>query len=194
MSETKKLQKYTSSPLIVQYLADKEGFRDTAYPDQAGIWTIGYGTIEGVKQGDKITKKEAFSRKVEFVRKMDKFLNRLISVDLTQYQYDAIASLTYNIGVSALSGSTLLKLLNKNDFEGASEQFLRWTKYKDPETGKMKDSQGLINRRKEEKQIFDTGAFQNYVWKKASSEGQENLKESVYEKFTERCKKFFWRC
>lgn len=187
-TEKPKILKYNTSLLAVQYLAEKEGFRKKAYKDIAGVWTIGYGTIEGVKEGDIITHIEAFERKIQHVRKQDKFLNRLIRIDLTQYQYDAISSLVYNIGIGAFSSSTLLKLLNKGDFEGASKQFLRWTKFRNPSNGKLEDSQGLINRRIEEKQIFDVGVTGKFVWKKDLVKNEEK----PYEKCFRKIQKFFW--
>lgn len=70
---------------------------------------------------------------------------------LIQYQFDALVSLAFNIGEGAFRRSTLLKLLNRGDYKGASEQFLVW-----------KNAGGrpiLLNRRKREKALFDGGVY-----------------------------------
>lgn len=64
------------------------------------------------------------------------------------HQLEAMASLAYNIGISAFRKSTLLKKFNKEDVLGAADQFLVWNKVK----GKVVD--GLTNRRKKERELF----------------------------------------
>ena len=75
-------------------------------------------------------------------------INTKVVVHLNQNQYDALASLIYNIGAGAFSKSTLLKMLNAGDYKGAAEQFLRWNRQK----GKVLN--GLTRRRQEERELF----------------------------------------
>ena len=81
-------------------------------------------------------------------------LNTKVSVPLTQNQYDALGSLIYNIGETNFGKSTLLKKLNSKDYNGAADQFLVWNKQADESTGTMVTLQGLVNRRKDEREVF----------------------------------------
>jgi lysozyme len=83
-------------------------------------------------------------------------VKRYVKVPVTQNQFDALTSLTYNIGKGkeGFGGSTLLKLLNQGDYKGAAEQFHRWNKVTDPKTGEKVESPGLINRRKADYELF----------------------------------------
>ena len=65
-----------------------------------------------------------------------------------QNQFDALSSLVFNIGEGGFSSSTLLRLLNSKDYEGAANQFPRWNKQK----GRVLN--GLTKRRQEERQLF----------------------------------------
>lgn len=130
-----------------------EGLRLTAYDDGVGVWTIGYGTIKypngvRVKRGDKITQAQADEYMANDVSVFERAVNRLVKVPLTQNQYDALVSFTYNLGETNLSTSTLLRKLNTHDYKGAAEQFERWNKA----GGKV--MKGLTRRRIAEKELF----------------------------------------
>lgn len=73
-----------------------------------------------------------------------------IKVPTTDNQFGAIMSLAYNEGISAILGSTLLRKLNAGDIQGAANQFLVWT------MAHGKELQGLLNRRKDERNVFLT--------------------------------------
>ena len=125
-------------------IATHEGFVGRAYQDIVGVWTIGFGTTEGVKPGDRIEPVQALQRKMADVRKFEGALNRCVAVPLHQYEYDAFLSLAYNIGPGAFCGSTLVKKLNASDYAGACAEILRW----DKAGGRV--VQGLVNRREAE--------------------------------------------
>ena len=84
----------------------------------------------------------------EHLKRFEKTVNDLVKVPLTQNQFDALVSLTYNIGTGAFEKSTLLKKLNTGDYQGAADQFTVWNK------GGGKVLQGLVNRRAKEKEVF----------------------------------------
>jgi lysozyme len=121
------------SPRGIKLLHDREGCVLTAYKDTVGVWTIGYGMTffpngTRVKQGDKITQKQAddmFATVLEnnFEKPLDKVL---LGIDLNQDQYDALVSFAFNLGVSALAKSTLLRLLKEGKIKDANKQFARW--------------------------------------------------------------------
>lgn len=125
-----------------------EGCRLVAYRDTGGVWTIGYGHTKGVKEGDVITAQQADQFLHEDVAEAVMNVNNLVTMPVTQNQFDALVDFTFNVGVKAFSGSTLLKLLNSGDYKGASLQFARW-KY---DNGK--EVAGLIARRKDEADLF----------------------------------------
>ena len=132
-----------------KFITKKEGFEENAYQDTGGIWTIGYGHTKNVKQGDKITKEEAEKLYKEDFEKHIKPLKK-VKIPLSDNQKVALASFIYNVGPTAFENSTLLKKLNKGDIKGASEEFDKWIY----DNGVI--SNGLKNRRKEEKELFLT--------------------------------------
>lgn len=126
-----------------------EGLRLEAYLDTGGVWTIGYGhTGPEVVKGLKITLEQAEAYLSADLKTAEAGVNKYVKVLLTQNQFDALVSLTYNIGVSAFGLSTLVRLLNQGDYKGAAEQFLRWNK----DNGRVID--GLTNRRRLERSLF----------------------------------------
>jgi lysozyme len=113
-------------------------------------WTIGWGdTGPDVVEGLTITAEEADQR---FARRMalefEPAVYRAIKVPLNQRQFDALVSIFYNAGVSALTASTLIRLLNMGDFAGAAAQFPRWNQ----SGGEV--LKGLQRRREAERLVF----------------------------------------
>lgn len=121
----------------------------TAYlPTPNDVWTIGWGHTKGVYPGMKIdvtTAKKYFREDVAWV---EKTIEDLVKVPLNQNQYDALASLIFNIGRTNFSKSTLLRKLNAKDYEGAANEFPRWRMQR----GKV--LRGLVRRRAEEMAYF----------------------------------------
>ena len=112
-------------------LALHEGYSDKAIiPVPGDVPTIGFGTTEGVKMGDRITAPQALARKLADVQKFEGALKQCVKVPLHQHEYDAYISLSYNIGSSAFCGSTLVRLLNQEQYEEACRQILRWDRFK----------------------------------------------------------------
>lgn len=122
-----------------------EGYRDTAYTPVAGdVPTIGFGTTQGVKAGDKITPPVALQRALNDAERFQGALKQCVKVPLTQNEYDAYISLSYNIGPTAFCGSTLVKKLNAGYYPEACAEILKWDKFKG------KPLAGLTKRRQEE--------------------------------------------
>ncbi|MDX2215515.1 MAG: glycoside hydrolase family protein [Oculatellaceae cyanobacterium bins.114] len=125
-----------------------EGLRLTAYKCPAGVPTIGYGTTEGVKMGTSITREKAEELLKRDLEKFERTVERLVEAPLTDNQFSALVSLTYNIGVAALQRSTLLSVLNQKSYRVAADQFLVWNKV----DGKV--LAGLQRRRAAERDLF----------------------------------------
>jgi lysozyme len=128
-------------------LALFEGFSGTAYDDGVGMQTIGFGTTEGVKPGDRITVERALVRLGADVGKYAEAVKRCAPVPMYQYEFDAAVQITYNIGVSAFCGSTIAKRFNAGDYSGACDAFLMWNKAR----GKV--LRGLVKRREAERRL-----------------------------------------
>lgn len=130
-----------------------EGCKLDAYVCAAGKNTIGFGNTfyedgSKVKLGDKITQKRAEELLLNLLPKYEGVVKQKVKVPITQNQFDALVSHTWNSGGS----STLFNLVNTN---APKEEIKKWfeTKYI---TGGGKVLQGLVNRRKEESDLFFT--------------------------------------
>jgi len=125
-----------------------EGLRLEAYRCPAGVPTIGYGTTTGVKMGTRITKAEAEALLRRDLEKFEAAVRSLVKVPLTDNQFSALVSFTYNLGAGALQHSTLLKLVNQGNFAAAAREFLKWNRA----GGRVLP--GLTRRRQAEEALF----------------------------------------
>ena len=122
-----------------------EGYKENAYIPVAGdIPTIGFGTTSGVKLGDRTSPEKALQVALKDINNFEGALKQCVKVPLTQGEYDAYISLSYNIGSSAFCRSTLVKRLNEQRYEESCKEILRWNQYKG------KELPGLTKRRQEE--------------------------------------------
>jgi lysozyme len=106
-----------------------EGLKLRAYLCPAKVWTIGYGsTGPHVTPGKVITTAEADELLQDDLDRFEKAVTRLVTVSLTQNQYDALVSFAFNVGISALERSTLLKRVNAKLFDQAKAEFAKWNR------------------------------------------------------------------
>lgn len=122
----------------------------TTYYCPAGVLTIGFGTTTGIKEGDVWTPGQAVDALKRDLEAFAEQVAALVKVEVNQNQFDSLVSFAYNVGASALGKSTLLKKINKGDFEGAAAQFKNWTR------GGGKVLPGLVRRRAAEAELFVT--------------------------------------
>tara|TARA_R110000868_G_scaffold407045_1_gene688110 strand:- start:1253 stop:1789 length:537 start_codon:yes stop_codon:yes gene_type:complete len=132
----------------VSLIKEFEGYELIAYKDIVGVWTIGYGHTKTAKPGMKITQRGAEELLRHDLAWVEAVINKYVKVPLKQNQYDAVASLIYNVGGTAFSKSTILRKLNANDFHAASLEFKRWNKA----GGHIVN--GLVRRREAERVQF----------------------------------------
>lgn len=138
----------------LKFVKQFEGLKLIPYKDTRGIPTIGYGTTFyddkiPVKLTDpQITADKALTMLETALNHLGDELEPLIKIDLNQNQIDALLDFSYNLGIRAISKSTLLKLLNNGDFEGTSKEFNKW----DHSAGRILP--GLAKRREFERQLF----------------------------------------
>ena len=126
-----------------------EGCELEAYKCAAGVWTIGYGSTKGVKEGDTITQEEADNLLLHEMKEYESYINDNVTVDLKQNQFDALVSWVFNLGPANLKASTMLKVLNNKEYDDVPAQIKRWNKA----GGKV--LQGLIRRSEAEALLFE---------------------------------------
>lgn len=128
-----------------------EGKRSTVYLDSAGLPTVGYGHMDqtmevGQHYSDEAIE-ELFNRDIS---KVESNLTDEIKAPINQNQFDALSSLTFNIGIYNFNNSTLLKLLNQQQYYAVPAQILRWNHIK----GRV--VAGLTDRREAEARLFSS--------------------------------------
>lgn len=133
----------------IDLIKDFEKLRLESYDDGGGVITIGYGhTGSDVYLGLKIDEEEAI-RLLKFdLLIAEECVDESVEVELSQERFDALVSFVFNVGCKAFKSSTLLKLLNTGNYDGAKGQFGRWNK----DNGKV--LAGLIRRRAAEVELF----------------------------------------
>jgi lysozyme len=145
---------YTPSGKCYDLIKTFEGFKSKPYKCPAGIPTIGYGSTfyeDGTKvklTDAPITEARAMDLLGDVVNDFSKKVNKLIKVEVNQNQFDALVDFAYNVGITALANSTLLKKLNAKLYSEAADQFLRWNKANGVVLA------GLTKRRNAEKELF----------------------------------------
>lgn len=128
-----------------------EGIKNQPYLCAAGVLTVGYGhTGPDVKPGMHIDKQQAEILLRKDLVRFENAVKDLVKVPLNQNQFDSLVSFTYNLGINALEGSTLLKRLNsgENIINVAKEELPRWNKVNG------KPLEGLTRRRSAEVDLF----------------------------------------
>jgi lysozyme len=142
-----------------------EGVRQKPYKCPAKLWTVGVGHVLYPEQGKlKIDQRDGFALKIEDFRTfpmeevdgilrtdLDRFergVEKFCPVPLTQGQFDALVSFSFNVGLGTLQRSTLRQKVLRGDMEGASEELLKYCMA----GGKV--LRGLLNRRKDEQVVF----------------------------------------
>lgn len=155
------------SPKCIQQIKQDEGVRSKPYQCPALLWTVGVGHVIDPNHAkvpmadrkqlpippgwDRVLSAEEID---DILRKdlarFEAGVSRLIKVDLTQGQFDALVSFSFNVGLGNLQNSTLRMKLNRGEYDGAAEQFLVWTKA----GGKVLP--GLVKRRTHEKEMFES--------------------------------------
>lgn len=132
-----------------------EGLRLRAYQDVGKVWTIGYGWTGGVKLGDVWTQEKADDMFERGLKPYEDAVTKLIGkTKTTQNQFDALVSLTYNIGIGNFSHSTVLRDHNAKAYAAAARAFLDWNKAH--VNGSLVALNGLTRRRGAERALYMT--------------------------------------
>lgn len=137
-----------------QFIKGFETFARLSYPDIHGIWTIAWGHTGFIRPGVPVGPGQTCSDDEgeqwfkEDTAWASAAVMKLVDVVLTQGQFDALVSFTFNEGRTALAHSTLLALLNQGNAKAAAQEFLKWD-YCD-----HREVEGLERRRRGEMALF----------------------------------------
>lgn len=114
-----------------------------------GMLTIGYGHTASAgapipEAGMVITKAEGEKIFEKDVTAVAKQVEELVTIEVTQEQFDALVSFVFNVGKGAFARSTLLKRVNAGQFDQVPAEFMKWV------NDNGKPLPGLVNRRRAE--------------------------------------------
>lgn len=132
----------------IDFIKSVESFASHAYQD-AGGFSIGYGHYMGKQPVmQTVTPQQAEDLLVKDLQTAEAAVHNYVKVPITQNQHDAMVSLAFNIGSGAFMNSSVVRLLNAGDVQGAADAFRLWDK-----------SQGAVNnalvaRRESERAVF----------------------------------------
>ena len=153
------------SDKALKMIKHHEGERQKPYRCPAKLWTIGVGHVLYPEQGKlPIDQRHGFALKIEDFRifsmeevdailaadlaRFERGVAQYCPVALTQGQFDALVSFSFNLGLGGLQRSTLRQKVLRGEFESAAEEFLKYT------IAGGKVLKGLVNRRNDERALF----------------------------------------
>jgi lysozyme len=147
-----------------------EGYRAAPYFDSAGKKTIGFGHL--IKVGENFTSlniNDATDLLRKDIEKAVKGVNTLLTTLVPeQHQFDAMVAFAFNVGLTNLAHSTLLKLVLQEKYDLATQEFKKWCHA--IVDGKPLIIEGLLRRRMCEAIVFDTGSYSDAAkyWKECT--------------------------
>jgi lysozyme len=144
-----------TSPNGLQLIRKYEGYKSTPYRCPAGKITVGYGHVigNGLQLPDEWNRTLSLGEINELLRtdlaRFERGVLRYCPVYLTQSQFDALVSFSFNLGLGVLQRSTLRQKILRKDGEGAAKEILRYDKVGG------RPLKGLTNRRIAEYRMFN---------------------------------------
>lgn len=105
-----------------------EGCKLMTYLDSNGVPTIGYGHTRGIRLGMTCTQAQAEAWLAQDITWAESEVNRLVHVQLTRREFDALVDFTFNCGCGSFDHSHLLALVNQGDMQAAAQEFEKWDK------------------------------------------------------------------
>jgi|SRR6266850_1866940 len=138
-------------------IKESEALKLVAYLDSGGVWTIGWGhtgKVDGklVGKGMRITQPKAQMLFDSDTSWACDTVERVVQVELNDWQFGALVSLCINIGAKAFTSSTLVKKLNGGDYDSVPRELMKWVN----DNGKRVP--GLVNRRARDAALWAKGA------------------------------------
>lgn len=148
------------TPQAKELLKELEGLRLVAYHDSAGLLTVGYG-----HRGHEVTPVTVWSLEqceLALNRDLARFIQGVTGLIaaapvMTDAQFSTLILFSFNVGLHALAGSTLLRVVEAGHFDAVPEQLMQWTKIH-TSSGRFVVDPGLIKRRQAEVRLWLSGA------------------------------------
>ena len=140
----------------IEIVKSFEGLALRPYVCAGGVNSVGYGATRSRTGGpidldmEPITEAEAEALLIRDLESSEGWVRRLIKTALTENQYSALTSFTFNVGAGALQRSTLRMKLNRGEYQGAADEFPKW------KFANKRILAGLIRRRAAERSLFLT--------------------------------------
>jgi lysozyme len=124
-----------------------EGFHQSVYTDPVGLPTVCVGHMDkSLKLGQKFSVDECMKMFAEDWKKHQAQLNSVVKVGYASgWQKEALTDFTFNLGITAVKSSTLIRKLNTKDHVGACRELTKWVKGR--VKGKLVTLRGLVTRR-----------------------------------------------
>ena len=138
----------------IEIVKSFEGISLEPYLCPANVWTVGYGATVGSDgrridpDMESISETEAEALLIRDLGSSEGWVSRLIKTALTENQFSALVSFTFNLGAGSLQRSTLRMKLNRSEYQGAADEFPKW---------RMAGGRvlaGLVRRRASERKLF----------------------------------------
>lgn len=143
-----------TSPAGLELITQFEGLRLDSYYCPAGKLTIGVGHVilpsETIPKT--ITKAQAMELLAKDVQRFEAGVRKNVRVPLTQPQFDALVSFTFNVGEGGLVDTNVARAVNDRRFADVPAALLAWTRAR--VNGKMEILPGLVRRRAAEGEMF----------------------------------------
>lgn len=141
----------------IKLITKWEGLELEAYYDSSGVLTIGYGHTNNAPSGNlyPVYENQTISQEIAIkylkadLEELEIQIRNVLSANISQNQFDALVSFTYNLGIGTLSRSDLLVYTNDYKYQLAANQFDLYVY--DSNRNKL---QGLVNRRSDEKSLY----------------------------------------
>jgi len=143
------------SPEGIALIKKFEGCELNSYQCSANVWTIGYGHTKDVEENNSCSLEEAEEILVADLEEFEEWVEKLVTVEMAQNEFDALVAWTFNLGPTNLRTSTLLERLNDRKFEDVPFEMKRWNRA----GGVVVD--GLVRRREAEALLFKGEAWEN---------------------------------
>jgi lysozyme len=136
----------------LKLVRDHEGFCATPIALKGKSWLVGFGHVRVGAPGDPVSAEEAEALLAADMSAIASVVDGAVRVDLTQSQFDALASFAFSIGASAFLKSQALRRVNKKDFIAAACAMDAWRKT--AINGELEVLDALVRRRAAEKALF----------------------------------------
>lgn len=135
-------------PKGIALIQSFEQLRLVSYQDQHGVWTIAWGHTLGVVPYQTCTREDADAWFIQDTGIAVRAVNASLTVPVSQEEFDALVSFTYNVGIGSEAHSTLVKLLDAGNVAAAADEFPKWNHVDGVPNA------GLTRRRAAERDLF----------------------------------------